>query len=320
MKKILGIGAAVVDHIHLVDEAYVAALEGGKGGMELIDHKSLDKILGELGPASKIVAGGSAANVVKGLASLGSPAAFLSTVGEDAVGAMFLDELKALGIASHCRRSSTPTAQSLCLVTPDGERTMRTFLGAGREMSACDLKQELFADTGWLHLEGYCLAREELVEKAVAMAGEAGARISLDLSSYEVVRSYKKRLEKILKESVDMVVANADEGWALTGLPPKEACAALKELCDVAILLFGAEGCWVGHSGKLFHGPAFPAHPLDSTGAGDLFTSGFLHGYLEGRPLEECARLGALAGSAVVKVFGAELSQEEWKRVFNSLK
>lgn len=317
--EILGIGAPIIDHIIRVDEAYVRSLEGGKGGMVLIDYETMNGILCNFHGKSALTIGGSAANTIKGLAKLGNSCGFLGKVGTDSAGQVFSKAMDELGIVSLLSKSTTPTAHSLCLVTPDAERTMRTYLGAAANMHSGDLDPAQFEGLRLVHIEGYNLLKGALVETTLRLAKEAGALVSLDLASYEIVRNHRERLLGLIEQYVDVVIANADEAWALHGLPPKESCYELQKLCTTAVVLFGAGGCWVGQNHTIIHGAPFPSNPIDTTGAGDLFSSGFLHGYLNNRPLHECARVGNMLGSAVVSVLGTEIPPVAWERILENI-
>lgn len=316
---IIGIGAPVVDHIIRVDEDYVQSLEGGKGGMVIINYHTLSEILDQFHGEATLIAGGSGSNTIKGLATFGNRCALWGKIGRDVTGHNFLESIQEHGIYPVMHHSKTPTAHSLILVTPDGERTMRTYLGASQEMHSDDLDPADFEGVKLVHFEGYNLLKGDLPEKGMALAKQQGALVSLDLASYEIVNMHKERILNLIKSSVDIVIANADEAWALFGLPPEESCHALKDLCEVAVVLFGEGGCWVGKDGEVIHGKPFPAHPVDTTGAGDLFGSGFLHAYLQGWSIEECARLGNLTGSAVVQVLGAEIPPVAWEHIKSSV-
>ncbi len=316
---IIGIGAPVVDHIIRVEEEYVQSLEGGKGGMVIINYHTLSEILDQFHGESTLMSGGSGSNTIKGLANLGNQCALWGKIGQDVIGHTYTESIQEHGVFPLMLHSKTPTAHALCLVTPDGERTMRTYLGASQEMCADDLDPAIFEGVKLVHFEGYNLLKGDLPEKGMALAKEHGALVSLDLASYEIVNMNKERLLNLIKSSVDIVIANADEAWALLGLPPEESCHALKDLCEVAVVLFGEGGCWVGKDDEVIHGKPFPAHPVDTTGAGDLFASGFLHAYLQEWSIEECARLGNQTGSAVVQVLGAEIPPVSWEQIKSSL-
>jgi sugar/nucleoside kinase (ribokinase family) len=316
---IIGIGAPVVDHIIRVDDAYVQSLEGGKGGMVLINYHTLTAILEKFHGEATLMAGGSGSNTIKGLTHFGNRCALWGKIGPDVTGQIFMESIQELGIFPIMHHSPTPTAHVLCLVTPDGERTMRTYLGASQEMHADDLDASVFDGVKLVHFEGYNLLKGDLPERAMTLAKEAGALVSLDLASYEIVNMHRERVLKMIKNSVDIVIANADEAWALFGQPPEESCSTLKDLCEVGVVLFGEGGCWVGKGDEVIHGAPFPAHPVDTTGAGDLFASGFLHAYLQGWPIDECARLGNRTGSSVVQVLGAEIPPVAWEQIKTSL-
>lgn len=286
--------------------------------MELITNDAFTALLGACGIPDAKIAGGSAANVIRGLAHLGWHCALKGKVGDDESSKIFFNSIKNLPITPLFIKSVLPTGRALCLVTPDGQRTMRTSLGASSEMTAEELHPIDFAGMRLVHIEGYSLHRQGFAERMIGLAKEAGAQISFDLASHETVTLYRERLFNLLKQ-VDIVIANADEAKALTGLEPKQSCAFLKEICPTALVLFGEGGCWVGQGSRLVHGPAIKGTVIDTTGAGDLFTSGFLHGYLKGKSLEECAYAGTLVANAVIQVLGPEISLAKWEQLIAQL-
>lgn len=315
--NILGIGAPIVDHIIRVDNDFIKTLEGGVGGMIVIDYDTYEQLRNKFGPEATLIAGGSCANTIKGLAHYGHKCAFFGKIGMDASGARFTESISSLSIVPLMLSTSIPTAQTLCLVTPDGERTMRTYLGASEKLMEEDLHPSMFEGVSLVHLEGYNLLKGNLMREAMVLAKEAGAIVSIDLSSYEIVKAFHAPLLELIATYVDILIANADEGWALMGLPPKECCEALRNLCKIGIVLFGEGGCWIGEGSRVIHGPAFPTKAIDTTGAGDLFTSGFLHGYLNGLQLEDCIELGNRTGSAVIEVLGAEIPPMGWSKLLH---
>lgn len=317
--EILGIGAPVVDHIIRVSDEFIEHIGGGKGGMVAINYATLENILKEVGEEATLTAGGSSANTIKGLTHYGNKCAFMGKLGKDTTGAVFSESMRLQGVKTLLTASKTlPTAHSLCLVTPDGDRTMRTYLGASQEMDHNDLNDAMFENVKLVHLEGYNLLRGSLVEEAMRRGKEAGALISLDLASYEIVKLYQSRILTLISSYADIVIANADEAMALTGLNPEKSCEMIQTLVDTAVVLIGDKGCWAGRGNTIVHSPAFKVKAIDSTGAGDLFSSGFLHGYLKGLSLEECAALGNKTGSAVVQVLGAEVPSVRWQKILNS--
>lgn len=212
-------------------------------------------------------------------------------------------------------QSTAPTAQVVCLITPDRERTLRSFLGASQEMKAEDLKPEQFENVKLVHIEGYSLLNESLTERAMELAKEAKAKISFDLASFEITQAYKDKIIYLLSHYVDILFANEAETKMLTGLSPEKGSDILKDICQTVIILQGSKGCWVARRETKFHHPAFSVQSIDTTGAGDLFASGFLHGYLSQSSLQECARFGSLIGAAAVQYLGAEIPAEKWEEI-----
>jgi sugar/nucleoside kinase (ribokinase family) len=314
--EILGIGAPIVDRIIYITEEELADIPGNKGGMEAVDYETFIRLLSSHSEVSELIPGGSCANALRGLAQLGRRCALIGKIGNDKIGEKFLHDLQSLGIKPLCLKTASPTGQVLSFVTPDGHRTCRTYLGACQEMSADDLDPSHFQNVKLVHIEGYTILYPGLTERTMEYAKNAGALISFDLASFEIASAFKKPLIDLLGRYVDICFANNEEILALTGLSMKEGCSALNQLCSIGVVLMGKNGCWVGNQQTLIECPAYPVEqPLDSTGAGDLFASGFLHGFLDKKPLEVCAHYGALAGAAVVQIQGASLPTQQWKEL-----
>lgn len=311
--EILGVGSPLIDLVFQVEDSFLENMQAVKGSMKPLDFPAFSDLLKKCGTQPNVRMGGSSANTIKGLAHLGQHCALVGKIGTDAAGEAFLQSLEKSNVVSLLQFSSTPTGQIACLVTPDGERTFRDYLGASLEFSAEDLKPEMFKGIKLVHIEGFTLMHKNVTLRAMELAKAAGAKIAFDLSNFELVQHFQEKIIELLTHYVDILFANREETRALTKLDSEEGCRVLKDLCDVVVTLMGAEGCWVGHGNQQQYCPAYPFVPLDTTGAGDLFAAGFLHGYLTGRPLTECAHYGALAGAAVVQVFGAEIPDEQWK-------
>lgn len=311
--RILGIGAACVDLLIPISEDFLRHVPGKKGGAQAISIEEFNHILAQSHIPPSIAAGGSCANAIKGLANLGETCALFSHIGSDAFGEHLAHYMAELGIVELFSKSPLPTQRVLCLITPDGQRTMRFCTGCIDEMSESFLSPAYFEGIQLAHLDAYTLRNGNLTRQAMRFAKQAGAMVSLDLSSFEVIRDYHAPLMELLSNYVDIVFANRDEVKALLGLNPIESCLKLQEICSIAVVLLGNEGCLVGHQGQFFHCPAFPAKLVDSTGAGDLFGSGFLYGYLQGYPLTHCATLGNRLGGAVIEMQGADIPPEKWE-------
>ncbi len=246
-----------------------------------------------------------------GIGKLGGNARFVGKCGQGAMGRFFEDALRANNVDPRLFRSATATGRVLSIITPDGERSMFTFLGAAAETRPEEIGEEVFENAAVVHIEGYILFNPDLMRKAVIAATSAGARVSLDLASFNVVQEARGFLADIVKEYVDILIANEDEAHAYTGeTEPLLAVQALGREVDIAVLKLGARGSLIVRDGR-------PA--VDTTGAGDLWASGFLYGLVEGYPLEKCGELGSACGYEVCQVVGASIPDDGWQRIRNIL-
>lgn len=312
---VLGIGAPFLDHVVQVSEEFLAGLPGGKGGMIPVDYQTYRKLLENCGSLPTVATGGSCANTIKGLAHLGHSCALAGKLGSDQAGRVFLNGLEKLGVASRMIKTETPTGQVICFVTPDSQRTFRSYLGSGSEMGPDDLKPEMFEGVRLVHIEGYTILNPGLTQRAMELAKDANALVSFDLASFELVESFKNPLIRLISEYVDILFANENETESLTRLSPEQGSLILKDLCEIVVVMTGKDGCWVGHADEHIRCPAKSVEPIDTTGAGDLFAAGFLHGYLNGQSLRKCAYYGALTGAEVVQIFGADLTPAVWEKL-----
>lgn len=317
--SILGIGTPIVDYVLPSTNEFLEKFAKKRGGSTLVESNKLQTILQDHPERPTLITGGSTANTIKGLASLGHRCAILGRVGNDPAGDSFKAVIEAHDITPLLIRNGRPTAQVACLITPDGERTMFACLDASKDLSESDLTLDLFQGVNLVHIEGYLLTNEPVVKKAMELAKECGAKVSFDLSSIEIIGRYKTLMIDILANYVDIVFANAEETRTLTGLSPEQGCVFLKDLSETAIVKMGSEGCWAARGIDKVFLPALPVQVLDTTGAGDLFASGFLHGLGQGRTLVECTRYGNLVASHVVQILGAEIPPPMWPLIKSAL-
>jgi sugar/nucleoside kinase (ribokinase family) len=313
--EIVGFGAGCVDLLLPVSDEFLNSIPGEKGGSSLIEQQDLEFIIQTSGIKPQLAAGGSCANTIKALANLKTSAALISTVGNDALGEFYTQAMQTSGVVPLFTLSPLPTARVLCLINPEGMRTMRFFAGSSRDLKEELVQPNYLKDVKIIHFDAYSIRNGDLLKHIMQQAKDAHVKISLDLSSFEIVRHYSDALQELLTNYVDIVFANEDEIKAFTGLTAYEGCLKLQEICPIAVVLMGPKGCLVGHRGHIFSSPAFSAHVIDTTGAGDFFASGFLHGYLNGYALEKCARLGNYLGGAITEVIGTDLSEEKWKTI-----
>lgn len=316
MKKIIGIGNALTDILFQVDDNALKMFDLPKGSMQLVDaglSAAIQKTFSSI-PKS-MVAGGSASNTINGIARLGGETAFIGKVGKDEIGAFYTADTKKNGVYPLLLTSDTPSGNCTVLVSPDGERTMCTYLGASCELSASDLTPDLFSDCSIFHIEGYLVQNTDLIRTAAQMAKAAGAQVSIDLASYNVVEENLDFLKKLVKEHIDIVFANEEEAKAFTGLEAREALDTIAELCNIAIVKTGKHGSYIKHNGQTIRIASIPAECIDSTGAGDLYAAGFLYGLSKNYDLEKCGKLGSLVAGKTVEIVGPKLLDSTWNAI-----
>lgn len=322
--KIMGVGSPIVDVLAQVPEAFIGTVSGAKGGMELVTQEEMEQILARLPGETSQAPGGSAGNTLFALARLGASAAFLGKVGADQPGEFYRQHFRDLGgDDSHFLVTNTaPTARCVSLITPDSERTMRTFLGAATLLAPEEVGPEVFEEFQFVHAEGYMLFNPTLAETMLRSAHRAGCTVSLDLGSFEVVRAAGDTLPRLLDRYVTAVFANEDEAAAFCGHDDAEqALDDLGRYCEIVAVKLGAKGALLGRGKERVRVPVQPVEQvLDTTGAGDYWAAGFLCGLMQGAPLAECGRLGAILGAAVVQHIGAYLAPASWENVFRAIR
>jgi sugar/nucleoside kinase (ribokinase family) len=322
MAQVLGMGNALVDLMTIIDqEELLEQLKLPKGSMQLVDAETSKNVLDNTTKYPKVMAsGGSAANTIHGLARLGVETAFIGAIGQDETGDFFHNDMKASGIHPMLFQSQTPSGVAIALVTPDGERTFATYLGAAIDLSAAHIEQAHFVGHKYFYVEGYLVFNEDLLLKSLKEAKNAGLTIALDLASYNVVEIKKDFLLQILSEYVDIVFANEEEARALCGLTPEKAIDFLSELCAIAVVKTGAAGALLKQDGKTIHVPAIKVTPMDTTGAGDMFAAGFLYAHLHGFSLKQAGQIGTLLAGNVIEVLGAKMNEERWAAIQAEIK
>ncbi|MCQ2191364.1 MAG: adenosine kinase [Paludibacteraceae bacterium] len=318
-KKILGIGNALTDMLCVLDSDDILSSAGlPKGSMQLVDKDVQMGLLKNLeGRDVKKARGGSVPNTIAGIQQLGLQTGFVGRVGNDAVGDFFEGDLKGIGVNSMIvRDANLPTGTCLSLISPDGERTMATCLGATGQFAANEIKPEMFEGYGICHIDGYLLQNHELIEKAMELAHQAGVLISLDLGSYNVVADNLDFLQRVIPQYANVVFANEEESKAYTNKEPEEALEILASQVDYAIVKVGSKGSFIKHNGeKVFVKPLPNCNCIDTTGAGDLYASGFLYGLANDKNIAECGRIGALVSGNVVEVVGTTIDATRWNNI-----
>jgi len=308
---VVGIGNAIVDIIARADEGFLTKHDLAKGFMRLIDVEEANRLYEAMGPAVER-SGGSAANTIAGLASFGAKCGFIGRVAADQFGGIFRHDIRSLGVAYDTLPASdgAPTARCLILVTPDGERTMNTFLGASVDFTPEDLDKALIGASRIVYLEGYLFDREEAkaaFRAAARMAKKAGAKVALSLSDAFCVDRHRDDFKAFVREGADIVFANEKEITTLYQVNSfAEAADMALQDCEMAVLTRSEAGSVIVAQGETFEIPAESvAQLVDVTGAGDLYAAGFLYGLTRGAPLESCGALGSLAAAEAIGHIGA---------------
>jgi sugar/nucleoside kinase (ribokinase family) len=308
---VLGIGNAIVDIIARTEEDFLVREGLSKGAMRLIDAAEADRLYDHMGPAIE-ASGGSAGNTVAGVASLGGKAAFIGKVADDIFGKLYRHDMKATGIhfATPPLSDGAPTARSMILLTPDGERTMNTYLGACQALAPADIDPDTVEAAYVTYFEGYLWDPPEAKDafrRAARIAHKAGRKVSLTLSDAFCVDRYRDEFLGLIRDgTIDILLANDSELRSLYETASLEAAvAALKEDCRLAAVTVGADGAIIVAPEGIDKVPATPVETVvDTTGAGDLFASGFLFGIARTLSAVEAARLGTLAAAEVISHIG----------------
>ena len=307
---VLGIGNALVDILSTEPEEFIGRMDLVKGSMTLIDTDRAEELYEALSDRTEM-SGGSAANTLSGVASFGGRAAYIGRVKDDGLGKAFGHDLNSLGVHFDSARATDgdPTGRCMIVVTPDGERTMNTYLGASATLCAEHLDTDLIASAKVTFLEGYLFDRPEAKDAfrlAASTAHAAGRKVSLSLSDSFCVERHREDFLELVAEGVDILFANEDEITKLYGVETfEEGVEAVRGVCEIAAVTRGKHGSTVVTKDEIVEVEAHQVPKrVDTTGAGDLYAAGFLFGWSQGRPLAECGRLGSIAAAAVIGHIG----------------
>lgn len=310
--EVLGLGNSLVDILAHAEDVWLQAQDMAKGAMTLIDEERAEQLYAaRVHP--RVISGGSAANTVVGVGSFGVSAAYVGKVKRDFLGQAFIADIRAQGVAFETAQAEHGPATGRCFVyvTPDGERTMNTYLGASTYLAPEDVDEDLVRGAKLVYLEGYMWDRPDAkaaFQKAGALAREAGARVALTLSDSFCVDRFRGEFIDLMRSNVvDTLFANTDEILSLYETPHlDEALDALRREGVLGIVTRSEKGCVVVQGDETWEAPAFPiAKLVDTTGAGDLFAAGFLVGLARGADMVTCGRLGALAAAEIIQHLGA---------------
>lgn len=315
--KILGIGNALVDVLSKLDSDETLVKIGiQKGAMDMISREQMYVIRKyQANTETTQAPGGANCNTMRAIALLGGQSGFIGKVGDDSLGQFYEEALLKAGVASYLIKAEGPSGACTVFISPDGERTMGTFLGPAPTISPDEITEDVLRNYDCIHIEGYLIVNEELVRETMKKAKRLGLKVALDLANYNIVNAYKGLLEEVIPQYVDILFANASEAEAFTGLPAEEAVKALEKQVDVALVTLGKEGSLIGSHGQFYHVDAEGGKPVDTTGAGDNFAAGFLYGQSVGASLVQSAQIGSMLSGYVIDVVGPQVPADKWEQI-----
>lgn len=315
--KILGLGNALVDVLSKLDSDETLVKIGiQKGAMDMISREQMYVIRKyQANTETTQAPGGANCNTMRAIALLGGQSGFIGKVGDDNLGQFYEEALLKAGVASYLIKTEGPSGACTVFISPDGERTMGTFLGPAPTISPDEITEDVLRGYDCIHIEGYLIVNEELVRETMKKAKRLGLKVALDLANYNIVNAYKGLLEEVIPQYVDILFANASEAEVFTGLPAQEAVKALEKQVHVALVTLGKDGSLIGSEGKFYHVDAEGGKPVDTTGAGDNFAAGFLYGQSVGASLVQSAQIGSMLSGYVIDVVGPQVPADKWEQI-----
>jgi fructokinase len=325
--QIVGVGNALVDVLAHCEDSFLAEMGIDKGVMQLIDTDRASELYSKMAAAQE-VSGGSGANTIAGIAALGGRTGFMAKVRDDQLGRIFAHDIQAQGTDFVTKQAPSDhpneTGRCLILVTPDGERSMNTYLGVSCELSADDLDVDMLADTDWVYLEGYLFdspANQAAFVSAIEAVKAVGGKVALTLSDPFCVDRHRDAFRVLVQEYVDLLFCNEHEMQALYQTDTLEAAMDIAATeVEIVACTASEKGAYILHAGEKIHARATATEVVDATGAGDLFAAGFMHGLINDRDLMTCGTMGCLAAAEAISHMGAR-PEADLKELFakNSL-
>lgn len=318
-KSVIGIGNALTDMlVNLSNDNVLREYQLAKGSMSLVDSEFQTAISKSLaGLPYSLSLGGSAANTIRAMAQLDIRCGFIGKVGEDNTGEFYVQALRNVGVAPYILHSENKSGKCVSLISPDGERTFVTHLGAALDLTADEIDAAVFDSYDYLYIEGYLVQDHDLIRRTIERAKEHGAKVALDLASFNVVEENRDFLRDIVAKHVDILFANEDEAHAFSGeKEPQKALEYIAQMCELVVVKIGTRGALIKHGEEQVHvGIMAAAKRVDTTGAGDFYAAGFMAGLCKGLTLRQCGTMGAIAAGKVIEVVGTTLSREAWSEI-----
>lgn len=317
--KILGIGNALVDILaKLPNDELLKELNVAKGSMNLIEKEMRNSLFEKVNAFElTMTSGGSVSNTSLALRQMGTPSGYIGKVGNDEYGKFYVDELTEAGVELHLIPASGFSGTAMAMITPDGERTFCTYLGAAASMQKAEIQKSTLEQYTHLYVEGYLVQNHDLIEGVMKMAKDLGMTVMFDFASFNIVASDRAFIGELVENYVDIVFANEEEAFVFTGKSSAgEAIREIAQSVKIAVLKEGSKGSWIKYDGELIHVPVYQAiNPVDTTAAGDYYAAGFFYGMIQQASLETCARLGSLLSYYIIQVVGTKLPPETWMKI-----
>ncbi|MDR2496603.1 MAG: adenosine kinase [Tannerellaceae bacterium] len=314
----IGLGNALVDLLFQVqDDEALATVSINKGAMHMISEEQTGMIHKQFAhlKMSK-VPGGSVCNSMRAYGMLGGRAGFYGKVGSDELGCYYEHALLSAGVRPYFSRAEGLSGCCTVLITPDGEKSMGTFLGPAPTLAPDDVREDILDLYDYIYVEGYMIVNEPLVRSTMEKAKRLGLKVALDLSNYNIVNSFREPFGKLIREYVDILFANEYELMSFVGFPVAEALGHVSKIVDLAVVTLGKKGAIIAKGAERIHIDAFgPPTPLDTTGAGDHFSAGFLYGISHGASIRQSGRVASLLAGHVINHIGPQIPDKEWKLV-----
>lgn len=320
MKKVIGIGNALTDMlVSLSNDEVLTKYQLAKGSMSLVDSEMQTEISKSVaGCPYSLSLGGSAGNTIRAMARMGVEVGFIGKVGEDTTGDFYEQALRNYGVEPFMLRTESRSGKCVSLVSPDGERTLVTHLGAAAELAAEDVDDAIFEGYDCLYVEGYLVQDHALIESVVRRAKQRGLKVAIDLASFNVVAENLEFLRGLVRDYVDILFANEEEAHAFTNEDePLNALQQISCMCELAVVKIGMRGALIKRGDEVVQvGIMAAAKRVDTTGAGDFYAAGFLAALCEGMSLRQCGTIGAIIAGKVIEVVGTTFGEEAWNDIF----
>jgi sugar/nucleoside kinase (ribokinase family) len=315
--KILGIGNALLDVLlRLESDETLVKMGMKKGAMDLVQEEQMIAIHQEqTGLIREEAPGGSVCNTIRALACLGAETGYIGKVGSDEAGAFYEQAVRKAGVKPYFVHTEGISGCSTVLISPDGERTMATFLGPAATLSATEIMNETLHGYDCVYIEGYLISNEALFLPVLQRVHNLGLKVALDLSNFNIVNGFKDLLQEVIPRYVQILFSNESEAEAYTGLSAHDAVRKISEQVEVSVVTIGKKGALVGSHNRVVAVQASGGNPVDTTGAGDNFAAGFLYGQSVKASLEQSARIGSLLAGHVIEVVGPQIPDDRWEQI-----